>query len=517
MRLLLRGFLIILLSTNILLGTADARIVFQSEFFSEQQNNSFIVDAYSDVTGNLNIQFGNTIGAFLTWDISNNSFVFSKDLGVDGNTMTLDHDNTGGDITVKFGRTLAEYLKWNASTLAFDLSDNLNLTGNQIQNVRFENKATDPATCIAGLAGRVYFNTTDKLTYVCNGTVWKSTGGLGTDLPAVQARRTSDLSIGSINTWTDVTMNITDIKNNPAILNHSTSVNSDNITIGETGVYQVFYRANHRDASVTHEMDTRVRINDTTVIPGSLVNSRDFRDEYSPVANSVLVTLNAGDFITLQAQRITAATLVSEVSFSAIRLRGEKGDQGTPGTSVLTGSTPPVTCVAPKGGTLWYDTDLGLTYVCDTSNGRNKWLSQTDIPMIGEENGSCGSGKDVGDDGDCSVAFGDSLGGDGNTTSLGYYIPYPITIVGYGFSQDDDGCTSGSFDLEVWGTGSSTNDNDFTLKAEIATGLVDETAVGTNKNINVAGGQYILWGVDNNCGQSIDDWNLVLYYRNQGT
>ena len=100
-----------------------------------------------------------------------------------------------------------------------------------------------------------------------------------------------------------------------------------------------------------------------------------------------------------------------------------------------------------------------------------------------------------------------------STTDLGLYLPYDATIVGYGFSEDDDACTSGSFDVEVWGTSSSSDDDTFSRLVDVATGLNGQAHNANNLNVDVSGGQYILWGLDNNCGQGIDDYNVVLHLR----
>lgn len=176
------------------------------------------------------------------------------------------------------------------------------------------------------------------------------------------------------------------------------------------------------------------------------------------------------------------------------------------------GATPPVTCDAGNSAAQFMDTDSGIVYVCDTSNGRNEWLSQQDIVIFGEDSGGCGSGADPNSDVDCNVNWGDGIGSD-TGTSIGFYMPHPITITGYGFSEDNDACSSGSFDLEVWSTGSAANDNAYSFESNIATGLTGQAHNSNSSNVDVAGNQYILWGIDNNCGQSIDDWNLVIYYR----
>jgi len=171
----------------------------------------------------------------------------------------------------------------------------------------------------------------------------------------------------------------------------------------------------------------------------------------------------------------------------------------------------PTVCSASVAGMQWFDTDTGMLYVCDTSNSRNKWLSGHDLIVYGENTGTCGDGKDLNNDGDCTAEWGSGLGSDND--SMGFYIPHNMTITGYGFSEDNDACSSGSFDLEVWGTGSNSNDTSFSLEQTVASALTGQTHNAKNLNINIAGDQYIMWGIDNNCGQDIDDWNMIIYYR----
>lgn len=179
---------------------------------------------------------------------------------------------------------------------------------------------------------------------------------------------------------------------------------------------------------------------------------------------------------------------------------------------VIQSSGIPFACGASVAGTQWMDTDTGIVYVCDSSNGRDKWLSMNDIVMYGENSGTCNSGADLNSSLACAVQWGGSLGPD-TGTNLGFYIPYPITITGYGFAEDNDACTSGSFDLEAWSTGSNADDNNYSFETNIVTGLNGQAHNSNSLNIDVAGNQYIIWGMDNNCGQNIDDWNLILYYR----
>ncbi len=179
------------------------------------------------------------------------------------------------------------------------------------------------------------------------------------------------------------------------------------------------------------------------------------------------------------------------------------------------GVNPPVACSVTVAGMQWMDTDTGLLYICDTSNGRNKWLSTMESVLWGDETSTCAQGNNPDIGGNCNVDWGNGLGPDTNT-SLGLYIPRDITITGYGFSSDNDGCTAGSFDVEVWGTGSNVDDNNYTLQTEVATGLTGEAHNANNLNLDLTGDQYILWGLDNNCtAGTMDDWAVILYYKNR--
>lgn len=178
----------------------------------------------------------------------------------------------------------------------------------------------------------------------------------------------------------------------------------------------------------------------------------------------------------------------------------------------LQSSSTPATCSSTIAGMQWMDTDTGIIYVCDTSNSRNKWLSISEMVMFGDESGTCAAGVDANGNDGCNVDWGNGLGPD-TGSDLGFYIPHDMTVTGYGFSEDNDACTSGSFDVEVWSTGSNADDNNFTFEADLATGLTGEAHNSNSLNVDIAGDQYTLWGLDNNCGQGIDDWNVVIYFR----
>lgn len=107
------------------------------------------------------------------WKAENAVVVHTQntDTGSISNTFILDQDDTGGDVTLQFGTTLNEYIEWNDSAQAFLMTDDLYLNNNELKEFKIENLALAP-TCDSTLKGKVYHNTTDTYSYVCNGTAW---------------------------------------------------------------------------------------------------------------------------------------------------------------------------------------------------------------------------------------------------------------------------------------------------------------------------------------------------------
>ena len=82
-------------------------------------------------------------------------------------------DNTGNS-TLYFGDTLNHFLQWNTDDNAFIFSNNVDFGGNQALNMRIEHIATaNIPTCNADNSGRLYYNTDNSESYVCNSSNWK--------------------------------------------------------------------------------------------------------------------------------------------------------------------------------------------------------------------------------------------------------------------------------------------------------------------------------------------------------
>ncbi len=174
---------------------------------------------------------------------------------------------------------------------------------------------------------------------------------------------------------------------------------------------------------------------------------------------------------------------------------------------------PPITCEVGNYGRTFIDTDTGLSYVCDPT--RDKWLSIETTALYGENGGPCANTNDIGNDQDCAVTFGNNVGGQTTPPTLGLYVPYNMTVIGWGFSSADDTCGT-TWDLEVWGSGSDSADSPLSLVngGEVATGLDGSPQTADDADVDIDGDQHVLWGVDNNCGGgSIIDWNAILYVK----
>ncbi len=172
---------------------------------------------------------------------------------------------------------------------------------------------------------------------------------------------------------------------------------------------------------------------------------------------------------------------------------------------------PPATCEFSVYGRTFHDTDTGISYVCDAS--KNKWLSVETLTWEGEQNGSCSDDSTLTSTG-CIVEWGASYGG-GGVRDTGLYIPYNMTIIAYGESQDNDNCDGGTYDVELWGTGVSTDDATPVIGngAVLASGLSGGFSSNNNLDLDVIGDQFIIWGYDNNCDDPFTDFNIIFYAK----
>jgi len=263
---------------------------------------------------------------------------FSKEYTIDSG----DKAGAGEQITLNFGESLGKYFRFDIDTNQFELNDNLFFESNEIKDVRIDNLSSAPSCSGASDEGRVYYNTTDNNTYVCNGTSFEQinggSGGVVTeDLAIVQARRTSSFTISS--SFTDVTFDATDIENDTAVVEHD-DTNTDRIQINEDGFYLISYdfsADNPSGSTQATDVSARVRLNDSSTMNGSesethVLNTRIYLVEQE-LSQSFYANLSDGDFITLQLDRGgTSTTAIAGGIFTAVKMEGVQGPEGPPGS-----------------------------------------------------------------------------------------------------------------------------------------------------------------------------------------
>ncbi len=148
------------------------------------------------------------------------------------------------------------------------------------------------------------------------------------DGAVVQARRTTTFAIPL--TWTDLDFDTTDIETDSSVIEHLNPGTADTIQVKEDGLYEITYHLSADD-----EIQGRLFVNGTTVIPGSTQSSGDpgdVNDVITPLHVKVYENLTASDNVVVQIQAATTAeTLQVDSMFQIKKATGIKGDTGPPG------------------------------------------------------------------------------------------------------------------------------------------------------------------------------------------
>ncbi len=126
--------------------------------------------------------------------VANAAILFQNDsfATVESDSMVINSDNeSSGNIIMQFGQTLGEYLQWNSSNTRFELSDDLDLGSNQLTSARMENVSALPGGAgglgVGGTGRVVELTATDTVapgctvlpncvsgTYSWDGTAWSN-------------------------------------------------------------------------------------------------------------------------------------------------------------------------------------------------------------------------------------------------------------------------------------------------------------------------------------------------------
>ncbi len=154
------------------------------------------------------------------------------------------------------------------------------------------------------------------------------------DLAAVTAQKTGNQAIGN-GSFTTISFQTNAFENDSTTIDHSGTINNSRITVFETGTYLCSYNLTMDPPTALSQMDARVILNGVaTPISGS---ARTVSNDDEPINNSntFALTLNANDYIEVQAQSNQGGSSVNAQStFTLVRLRGirgEKGEDGAPG------------------------------------------------------------------------------------------------------------------------------------------------------------------------------------------
>jgi hypothetical protein len=141
---------------------------------------------------------------------------------------------------------------------------------------------------------------------------------------AVQARRTTAFILTGPG-FDDVTFDTTDVETDSAVLDHQLGTADDRILVGVAGLYMVWYGFSGSEDFNT-VISGRVRINDTTVVPGSLCHVGGLshnNDHAYELTCTFVVELAAADFLTLQVEEDDASgsTVDADVVMIVRKLR----------------------------------------------------------------------------------------------------------------------------------------------------------------------------------------------------
>ncbi len=118
---------------------------------------------------------------FITIIFSTSSAFFSITNAEDIQIYNNDHKNRiiiesnsdfGNSTNLFFGESLNHALTWDNINNYFVFTDNVNFSGNEIINARLENLSSAPV-CDNTSSGRIYHNTSDTFSYICNATNWE--------------------------------------------------------------------------------------------------------------------------------------------------------------------------------------------------------------------------------------------------------------------------------------------------------------------------------------------------------
>lgn len=323
-------------------SSSYALILFQNEIFKTDAEH-LLLDANGDASDTFSIQFGSNFAETILFDGNLGRFEISDDLRIEGNAGVIgeayianDHAAINSDGNINLGREGSSWklLKWDSVESTFIFNDSLSTEGNiemggQIFTGDYDNSGAGNDFSIISNQGSdndggIKYNSTLNYWELSNdGGAYKKIATVQ-DSKAMQIRRTTSLSLGS--SYADVTFNATDIENDTSYLEHD-NINTDRILINEDGLYLVSYNLSVDLISSllnSSSVSARVRVSDASTATGSETSigmPANLGTFNMILSRNFIVSLSAGDFLTLQLDRTgNAATLTAGATINVLQL-----------------------------------------------------------------------------------------------------------------------------------------------------------------------------------------------------
>lgn len=166
---------------------------------------------------------------------------FMLDYDPNASAWVIDRFGTTGDnIKLRFGNVPGRSITFDVSNSWFEFGSNINLKQNQIKNVALDNL---PAAPTSPVNGQIYYNTTDKQTYVWNGTQWSNLTTTGHTQNTDSGTTSNTFTLDQDNSGGDtmVAFGITagpylrwDITNSRFVLNSNLRVEGNEAIVGQS-------------------------------------------------------------------------------------------------------------------------------------------------------------------------------------------------------------------------------------------------------------------------------------------
>lgn len=182
-------------------GNASAAIIFQDDTFHEIVSEGILIDANGTGADTTSIQFGNDAvsseNGTITWDITNNQFLFNNSINVSGAATvadTLDVNgavflgDNGDGVTIDSNTWDITAAGVGSGFTGFTSTGVVNFSGSSSFRIREE---ADEATADCTTVNEIIIDTTEKRLYVCTATgtpgTWTAVSGANQDFEAIYA------------------------------------------------------------------------------------------------------------------------------------------------------------------------------------------------------------------------------------------------------------------------------------------------------------------------------------------